>query len=198
MEVRTLLIEAALGNMGTATSAKIAGGLLDTYAALQLVPLDSGSSSSTSSSESDSFGTTPEATPEATNAFSSSSAAESSDFNNAASPSPSVTAAPLSASQQAVTSAVATAAAATVNTTTVNTTNTVFGVDQPVVFNASGGYLAPAEAPTGYGLGEAHIERGPVGAPATAPMAHNGPIPDGNPMVGSAMAPASKSRKAIL
>ena len=195
VEVRTLLISAALGNMGTATSAKIAGGLLDTYAALQLVPIYSDSSSSTTSSESDSFGdSSPEATPEATNAFESSSATQSSDFNSpaAASPSPSATAAPLSASQQAVSSAVAAAAVATVNTT-VNSTHSVFGQDQEVVFSSSGSYLAPAAAPSGYGIGEAHIEvTGPNAAPAQAPVA------DGGPVTAAGMAPTSKSRKATF
>ncbi len=192
VEVRTLLISAALGNMGTATSAKIAGGLLDTYAALQLVPLYSDSSSSSTSSESDSFGTTPEATPEATNAFESSSSAQSSEFSNAASPAPAATTAPLSASQQAVSSAVQAAAVTTVNTT-VNATSSVFGQSQAVVFGASGSsYLAPAEAPTGYGLGEAHIEvTGPNAAPALAPAAAGAPVANAGPS-------PSKSRKAYI
>lgn len=191
VEVRTLLISAALGNMGTAMSAKIAGGLLDTYAALQLVPLYSDSSSSSSSSESDSFGTTPEATPEATNAFESSSSAQSSEFN-AASPAPAATTAPLSASQQAVSSAVQAAAVTTVNTT-VNATSSVFGQSQAVVFGASGtSYLAPAEAPTGYSLGEAHIEvTGPNAAPALAPAAAGAPVAHASPS-------PSKSRKAYI
>ena len=44
-------------SMGPATSAKIAGGLLDAYAALQLVPVDPSSTSTTSASSS-SFGDT--------------------------------------------------------------------------------------------------------------------------------------------
>ena len=192
VQVRTLLISAALGNMGTATSAKIAGGLLDTYAALQLVPLYADSSSSSSSSESDSFGATPEATPEATNAFESSSSAQSSGFSNAASPEPAATAAPLSAAQQAVSSAVQAAAVATVNTS-VNTTSSVFGQSQAVVFGASGNsYFAPAEAPTGYGLGEAHIEvTGPNAAPALAPGAEGAPVANASPS-------PSKSHKAYI
>ena len=194
VEVKTLIINAALGNMGSADSAKMAGGLLDTYAALQLVPLYADSSSSSTSSESDSFGSTPEATPEATNAFESSSSAQSSGFSQATSPSPAVTTAALSTSQQAVSSAVQAAAVASVNTT-VNASTTVFGVTQAVVFGPSGGSLAPAEAPSGYGLGEAHID---AGAPAVAPMAANGPSADGTSMVEPAIAPSSKSRKAIL
>lgn len=205
LQVKQLIISAA-ASMGTTDSAKIAGGLLDTYAALQLVPINPDSSSSSSSAASSSFGSEPEATPEATDPFSSSSAAQSGGFAaaGAASPTPAMTNAPLSVSQQAVSSAVQAAAAAAVNVT-LNDTHSVFGVTQAVEYGPSGGvFLAPVEAPMGYGVGEAHIERrGPMAAPAAAAMAAGAPMAGAE--AGAAMshgvdapaAPPSKFRKSL-
>ena len=128
VQAKDLIIAAAV-SMGAATSANIAGGLLDTYAALQLVPDDPSSSTSTPALSS---GDTPSSpSPEEANPFAASSAIQSGDFGDASSgvaPAP-----PLSTQQQAVSLAVQAAAAAAGNTT-LNATHSIFGSSQPVVF----------------------------------------------------------------
>ena len=160
------LIESSAVSMGTAASAKLAAGLLDTWAAIQLVPIPASSSGSSSS-----FGDTPESstttpsTPEEANPFSSSSATQSQDFenagvtgtNNVSSPSP------VSASDQLIATAIQQTAAVSLNTT-VNTTKPMFGNTQAVVFTSSGDAVAPATSALNTSLGTAHIEA-PSGAP---------------------------------
>lgn len=188
LQVRELIIAAA--HTGSVDAAKMQGGLLDVYAALQIVPSTPGSSSSVPGS----FGSTPEATPAPPNTFSNGSSAQSSGFDMAASPAPAATAAPLSAAQQAVSSAVQAAAVVTVNTIR-NATKTIFGGSQPVTFASPGYGTAPAEAPTQYSVGAAHIEGDHGAAIVVAPMANAGPMPDEKVNAGPGMAPASKAKK---
>ena len=191
MQVKDLIIAAAV-SMGTATSAKVAGGLLDTYAALQLVPDDPSSSTSTSALSS-SFGDTPSSpSPEEANPFASTSATQSGDFGDA---STAVAPAPaLSAQQQAVSSAVQAAAAAAVNTT-LNATHSVFGGSQAVVFTPSGSALAPEVAAV-------LINSLYIHAPAGAPIAVGAPeaafVLDGAPASASGPHPAKNARKTVF
>lgn len=155
--------------MGTATSAKLASGLLDTWAAIQLVPIPASSSGSSSSfGDTPTSSTTTPSTPEEANPFSSSSATQSQDFENAgvtpggtteASPSP------VSEADQLIATAIQQTAAISLNTT-VNTTKPVFGNTQAVVFTPSGDAVAPATSSLNTSLGTAHIEA-PSGAPQT-------------------------------
>jgi len=178
------LIESSAVSMGTAASATLAAGLLDTWAAIQLVPIPASSSGSSSS-----FGDTPESstttpsTPEEANPFSSSSATQSQDFenagvtgtNNVSSPSP------VSASDQLIATAIQQTAAVSLNTT-VNTTKPMFGNTQAVVFTSSGDAVAPATSALNTSLGTAHIE-----APSSAPKA----------LVAPAAAPKATSKAAV-
>ena len=177
MYLKQLIMAAA--HTDSQDAAKMQGGLLDVYAALQTVPPLPGSSSS----DPGSFGDSPEATPEATNPFGSGSSAQSSGFSAAPSPAPAATAAPLSAAQQAVSSAVQTAAAVTVNATR-NTTSTVFGVTQPVVLATGAAAYAPAEAPApAMDVDTFVIEAGqPVAAPVAAIGSASGFVGQGVPM----------------
>ena len=170
LQVRELII--AAGHTGSVDAAKMQGGLLDVYAALQIVPSTPGSSSAVPGS----FGSTPEATPGPPNTFSNGSSAQSSGFDMAASPAPAATAAPLSAAQQAVSSAVQAAAVTTVSTIR-NATQTVFGGSQPVIVVSPRYGAVLAEAPTQYSMGAAHIEGDHGAATAAAPMANAGPMP---------------------
>jgi len=191
LQVRELIIAAA--HTGSVDADKMQGGLLDVYAALQIVPSTPGSSSSVPGS----FGSTPEATPEPPNTFSNGSSAQSSGFGMAASPAPAATAAPLSAAQQAVSSAVQAAAVVTVNTIR-NATKTIFGGSQPVTFASPGFGTVPADAPMQYNMGAAHIEEGGSrAAPAAAPMANSGLMPHDDVNAGPGGTPASKARKGM-
>ena len=184
VQVKDLIVSSAV-SMGTATEAKIAGGFLDAYAALQLVPDDPSSTSSTSALSS-SFGDTTSPSPEEENPFSSSSATQSGDFDNAAAPAPA-----LSAQQQAVSSAVQAAAAAAVNTT-LNATHSVYGGTQAVAFTSSGSALAPEAAAV-------LINSLSIPAPEAAPMAVGAPeaafVPQAAPAVPSSQQQMLKFRK---
>jgi len=174
LQVRELIIAAA--HTGSVDADKMQGGLLDVYAALQIVPSTPGSSSSVPGS----FGSTPEATPEPPNTFSNGSSAQSSGFGMAASPAPA-----------------ATAAVVTVNTIR-NATKTIFGGSQPVTFASPGFGTAPADAPMQYNMGAAHIEEGGSrAAPAAAPMANSGLMPHDDVNAGPGGTPASKARKGM-
>ena len=191
MQVKDLIISAAV-SMGTATSAKIAGGLLDTYAALQLVPDDPSSSSSTSALSSSFGATTTSPSPEEANPSASSSATQSGDFDDASAglaPAPA-----LSAQQQAVSSAVQAAAAAAVNTT-LNATSSVFGGSQPVVFTSSGSALAPESAAVL--INSLYIEA-PAGAPVAVGAPEDAFVPEEAPAVAPSSQSANKVRKLAL
>jgi len=179
------LIESSAVSMGTAASAKLAAGLLDTWAAIQLVPIPASSSGSSSS-----FGDTPDSstttpsTPEEANPFSSSSATQSQDFENAggtAGTSNVSSPSPVSAADQLIATAIQQTAAVSLNTT-VNTTKPVFGNTQAVVFTPSGDAVAPATSALNTSLGTAHIE-----APSSAPKA----------LVAPAAAPKATSKAAV-
>jgi len=162
----------------------LAAGLLDTWAAIQLVPIPASSSGSSSS-----FGDTPDSstttpsTPEEANPFSSSSATQSQDFENAgvtAGTSNVSSPSPVSAADQLIATAIQQTAAVSLNTT-VNTTKPVFGNTQAVVFTPSGDAVAPATSALNTSLGTAHIE-----APSSAPKA----------LVAPAAAPKATSKAA--
>ena len=188
VQVKDLIIAAAV-SMGTATSANIAGGLLDTYAALQLVPVDPSSSTSTSALSSD-FGDTPSSpSPEEANPFASSSATQSGDFGDASSgvaPAPA-----LSTQQQAVSLAVQAAAAAAGNAT-LNATHSIFGGSQPVVFTPAGSALAPEVAAVL--LNSLYIQA-PAGASLVAGATEAAFVLDDAPASAPGYQPAKKARK---
>ena len=204
MQVKQLILSSAV-SMGTATSAKLASGLLDTWAAIQLVPINPSTSSSSSGTG---FGDTPStatpATPEEANPFSSSSATQSQDFDNAgvtASNSSQSSPSPVSAADALIATAVQQTAAIAINTT-VNTTHAVFGNTQAVVFTPSGDAVAPATSALNTSLGTAHIEAPDsapkaLGAPGAAPVATAKAMPKGTAMQQNVSKTAS-GRKAIL
>lgn len=186
VQVKDLIMASAV-SMGTATSAKIAGGLLDAYAALQLVPVDPSSTSTTSASSSSFGDTQTPASPEEENPFASDTATQSGDFDAVAfAPAPA-----LSPQQQAVTSAVQAAAVAAVNTT-VNSTQSFHSATQAVLFGPSGSRLGPQSAAI-------LIDNLRIQAPAAAPAAVGQPEAAFVPKQAPAAAPTGqqviKSRK---
>ena len=187
VQVKNLILASAV-SMGTATSAKIAGGLLDAYAALQLVPVDPSSTSSTSASSSSFGDTSTPASPEEENPFASDTATQSGDFVTAVAFAP-VPA--LSAQQQAVSSAVQAAAVAAVNTT-VNSTQSFHGATQAVLFGPSDSALGPQSAAM-------LIDSLRIQAPAVAPAAVGQPeaafVPEQAPAVPPSSQQVIKSRK---
>ena len=167
------LIMTTAATMGSSDTAKLASGLLDTWEAIQHVPINpSGTSTSDSGSGFGDSTTTP-ATPEEDNPFASNTATQSQEFQAAAgvAPSASMTPVPASAADTLIGTAIRQGAAAALNTS-VNSSQPVFGSAQPVVFTPSGDALAPTTSPLDDAL--YHIEApkaapGMQGAPDAAP-----------------------------
>ena len=188
-------------SMGTATSAKLSSGLLDVWAAIQLVPLSPSSGTAASSS---SFGdsTDTPASPEEENPFASGTSAQSQEFNGA---NQVPSGAPvLSGPDSEVSQGVQQSAAISVNTT-VNSTRPVFGNTQQVVFSSAGSALAPAAASSSLGLahteapGTAPAMRGaPEAAPAFLPAAAPAVKPAGGPAMQPNVKTSSMSRKSAF
>lgn len=161
------LIMTNAASMGTSSSSKLASGLLDTWEAIQKVPIyaSGGATSGTG------FGdTATPAAPEENNPFASNTAAQSQEFQDAAGVVPSAgpvnSPPPVSVADAAMGTAIQQSAAAALNTS-VTITKPVFGNSQPVVFTPSGDALAPTTSPLD---SKAHIE-----APKAAPHAEGAP-----------------------
>ena len=159
--------------MGTSDTAKLASGLLDTWEAIQHVPINPSSTSSSDSGTGFGDSTTTPATPEEDNPFASNTATQSQEFQAAAgvAPSASMTPVPASAADTLIGTAIQQGAVAAINTS-VTTSQPVFGTAQPVVFTPSGDALAPTTSPLDVAL--YHIEApkaapGMQGAPDAAP-----------------------------
>ena len=163
--------------MGTTSSAKLSSGLLDTWAAIQHVPINpSGATPSGDSGTGFGDTTATPATPEEADPFASSTATQSQEFQAAAGVVPSASNAstnspsPVSAADALIGTAIQQGAAVAINTT-VTTSKPVFGNTQAVVFTPSGDAVAPTTSPLNSSLGTAHIE-----APKAAPHAQGAPL----------------------
>ena len=167
------LIMTTAATMGTSDTAKLASGLLDTWEAIQHVPINPSSTSSSDSGTGFGDSTSTPATPEEANPFASSTATQSQEFQAAAgvAPSADMTPVPASAGDTLIGTAIQQGAVAAINTS-VTTSLPVFGSAQPVVFTPSGDALAPTTSPLDDAL--YHIEApnaapGMQGAPVAAP-----------------------------
>lgn len=179
------LIMTNAASMGTSSSSKLASGLLDTWEAIQKVPIYANGAASGGSFGSGFGDTATPAAPEENNPFSSNTAAQSQEFQDAAGVVPSASNAstnspsPVSVADAAIGTAIQQSAAAALNTS-VTIAKPMFGNSQPVVFTPSGDALAPTTSPLDK---KAHIE-----APKSAPHAEGAP----------AAAPAPSAFMAII
>lgn len=195
VQVKQLIMSTA-ASMGTTSSSKLASGLLDTWAAIQHVPINPSGTSTGSGDSGTGFGdsTATPATPEEANPFASSTATQSQEFQAAAGVVPSASNAstnspsPVSAADALIGTAIQQGAAVAINTT-VNTTKPVFGNTQAVVFTPYGDAVAPTTAPFNSSLGTAHIEA-PKSAPHAQGAPHASPAPSATPKVTPTATPA--------